>query len=72
MKPEAIGTGKECQKVCCTRADGTSRGNTLLRCPVCGWESCEQGWDGGGADPGCMFCLGCNTEINVDVEETNA
>lgn len=36
----------------------------IVRCPVCGNEEEIDGYDVIGADPGCLFCNQCDTEID--------
>ncbi len=42
-----------------------SRGEELLRCPVCGNVESFEHMDGGGAYEGCAFCPGCNSELQM-------
>lgn len=40
-------------------------GEWALTCPVCGMEGDWDDFDAGGADPGCVFCNGCNVELHT-------
>jgi hypothetical protein len=48
-----------------TTPDKDEFGDDILKCPRCGRTGSLQEFDCLGADPGCVFCNGCNEELSL-------